>query len=129
VKPIASNGEIIICLYPNSHNKARVSKGVEIMNPTMRRVDMYTATATIIIRILITSLTSIAALDDGFDSDAEKDLINSVIAKIAEKPMIIAKYAVGKVAGPPIAAIRVLNGSCSVVLNTMSPRITSSEAT
>jgi len=129
VKPTASIGEIIICLYPNNHNKTRSSKGVEIIKPTTRKVDMYIATAAIIIRILITSFTSVLALDDGFDSDAENDLINSVTAKIAEKIMIIAKYAVGKVAGPPIAVIRVLNGSCSAALNTKSPRITNAEAT
>jgi len=128
VNPIANTGESILFLYSNSHNKARVSKGVEIINPTVPKVDMYIVTAAINSRILITVFFSILA--GGFDSEeTEKDFTNSVTAKIAEKVIMITKNAAGKVPGPPIAVIGVLNGSRNATLNPAIPRATNAKAT
>jgi len=114
-------------LYPNNHNRTKISKGVEIINPTVLKVSIYITTVTTISRILTTSLISILAGD--FDSGAEKDLTNSVTANIAEQVIIITKYTVGKVPGPPTAVTGVLNGSRSAVLNTTSPRTTNAKET
>ena len=91
---------------------------------------MYIVTHAINSRILVAAFFPIWAgnfISD--DSEAEKDLTNSVAAKIAEKVMIITRNAAGKVPGPPIAVIGVLNGSRNAVLKPAIPRTTNVKAT